>query len=176
MSRAFFDTNVVVYAMSAQDARKQAIAVELLHRHSAEQSVIFSSQVLKETFDVLWRKRRLDPADALDLVRALATRQMSPHSTDGTLRALALAARYRLSVWDATIVQDALDSGCDVLYTEDLQAGMKFGDLEVVNPFTLAAHEPVPAETARLRDATRSRRPARRLPAKIPPSKRKTSP
>jgi hypothetical protein len=40
------------------------------------------------------------------------------------------------------VVQAALDAGCEVLFTEDLQAGQRFGDLEVVDPFADAAHEP----------------------------------
>ena len=45
------------------------------------------------------------------------------------------ARRARISFWDALVVQAALDTGCDRLYSEDLNAGQRFGSLLVVNPF-----------------------------------------
>ena len=42
----------------------------------------------------------------------------------------------QISYWDALIVAAALLSGCDTLYTEDLQHGRTFdGQLTVVIPF-----------------------------------------
>lgn len=50
--------------------------------------------------------------------------------------AMRLEARYRISYWDALILAAALASGCDTLYSEDLQNGQVFeGQLKVVNPF-----------------------------------------
>lgn len=62
------------------------------------------------------------------------------------LSALGLALRHRLSIYDAMIVQAAIDSGSTTLYSEDLHDGQRFGDLRVVDPFThppVAASEPV---------------------------------
>jgi predicted nucleic acid-binding protein len=49
--------------------------------------------------------------------------------------ALAIHIRYKLSWYDSLIVAAALEAKCDVLYTEDLQHGQRFGDLVVMNPF-----------------------------------------
>jgi predicted nucleic acid-binding protein len=38
-------------------------------------------------------------------------------------------------LWDALIVQAALSGGADVLYSEDLQHGRRFGELRIENPF-----------------------------------------
>jgi predicted phosphoadenosine phosphosulfate sulfurtransferase len=48
-------------------------------------------------------------------------------------------------------VQAALDAGRATLYSEEMQAGMQFGDLEIVNPFADAAHESRSAYAARKR-------------------------
>jgi predicted nucleic acid-binding protein len=46
------------------------------------------------------------------------------------------ARQYSLSFWDSIIVASALRSGCEVLYTEDMQDGPEIQDrLTVVNPF-----------------------------------------
>jgi predicted nucleic acid-binding protein len=49
--------------------------------------------------------------------------------------ALHLHAQSGLSWYDALIVSAALQAGCDLLFTEDLQHGQRFGGLQVKNPF-----------------------------------------
>jgi len=52
------------------------------------------------------------------------------------LMALDLAQRHSLSHFDSQIVASALESGCEVLYSEDMHAGQVFeGRLRIVNPF-----------------------------------------
>jgi predicted nucleic acid-binding protein len=76
--------------------------------------------------------------------------------------ALALGANHRLSTWDCLIVQAASEADCRDLYSEDLQAGRRFGTREVVNPFTNQAHEawpsdgPAPTSSRRKRSARRA--------------------
>jgi predicted nucleic acid-binding protein len=43
--------------------------------------------------------------------------------------------RSQLSWYDSLIVSAAQQSGCNILYTEDLQDGQKFGALTIQNPF-----------------------------------------
>ena len=64
------------------------------------------------------------------------------HGTDAQLLRSGASHSSQISVWDALIVQSALDAGCTTLYSEDFQNGMRFDDLVVVNPFVLQAHEP----------------------------------
>jgi predicted nucleic acid-binding protein len=40
-----------------------------------------------------------------------------------------------LSFWDALIVEAALEGNCKRILSEDLQAGRRFGELVVENPF-----------------------------------------
>jgi predicted nucleic acid-binding protein len=40
-----------------------------------------------------------------------------------------------LSLWDALIAQAAVAANCSLLLTEDLQDGLRVGDLIIKNPF-----------------------------------------
>ena len=140
--RAFFDSNVFVYAFDNDDVARQPVAQQLLGRQAGDRGLVLSVQVLLETYHVLTRKKRAAPADALAAVRLLMQYEVMAPSADAALRALELAARHGLSAWDALIVQAALDAGCDTLFSEDLQDGRRYGALQVVNPFRLAANEP----------------------------------
>jgi predicted nucleic acid-binding protein len=151
---AFFDTNVVVYAYDAADQVKRARAQALIEQHGHARTLVLSTQVLQEAYAVLVRKRIVAAAVAADIVAALAAERVVPADADSVLRGIACAQRHRLALWDGLIVQAALDAGCAVLYSEDLQAGQRFGEMEVVNPFTDAARQTSARYAAPTRRAT----------------------
>ena len=130
MGRVFFDTNVVLYLLSA-DERKADRAEALL----AEGGVV-SVQVLNEAASVCRRKLKLpwpEVRELLDVVKACC--EVMPLALDTHQRALDLAERYQLSLYDALICAAAQNADVAVLYTEDLQDGLALGGLKVCNPF-----------------------------------------
>jgi predicted nucleic acid-binding protein len=46
-----------------------------------------------------------------------------------------LARDFKLPFYDALIVAAAIDAGCELLCSEDLQDGQQFGAVTVENPF-----------------------------------------
>ncbi len=141
---AFFDTNVVVYAYDGNAGSKRERAVALIEAHVRAATLVLSTQVLVEAYNAFLRAALLEKQAALGVVEALAEERVV--ATDAALvaRAIRLAQRYQLSHWDGLIVQAAMDAGCSVLFSEDLQAGMRFGDVEVVNPFVDVVREAQP--------------------------------
>ena len=131
MAKVFFDTNVLLYLLSADDSRADRAETLL-----AEGGTI-SVQVLNEFASVASRKRAMTHAEireALAPIRALCV--VIPLTLDIHEHALQLAERYGFSIYDALIVSAALDAGCDTLHTEDLQDGQIIdGVLTINNPF-----------------------------------------
>ncbi len=128
--KAFFDTNILVYAATS-DAKKQR-AADCLRRGG-----IASVQVLNEFAHVARRKLRHDWPRiefALGLFRT-SLDDVVPVTLNTHTGALALARDHGLAFYDALIVAAALEAGCDTLFTEDLQHNRKFGRLAIVNPF-----------------------------------------
>ena len=140
--KPFADTNILVYAATLDDEHKQILARSLVARPYA-QALTISTQVLGEAFNVLTLRKRWAASEALAAVQVFATLRVYVPSAETVMRGLGLAARHKLSPWDALIVQAAVEAGCDTLFSEDLQAGRRFGDLVVVNPFEAQAHEPL---------------------------------
>lgn len=155
--KAFFDTNILVYSMDRSEPRKRDMAQAVMHRHMADGSLVISTQVMLEFFNVMTRKHKASPQKMLAALEVLALNQVVSTGADFALRAARLCAAEQTATFDAAILQAALDSGCEVLYSEDFQAGRRYGALEVVNPFQLGAHESAPAPAAPAR--TRPRRP-----------------
>ena len=130
MGRVFFDTNVVLYLLSA-DERKADRAEALLAAGG-----VVSVQVLNEAASVCRRKLKLpwpEVRELLDAVKACC--EVMPLALDTHQRALDLAERYQLSLYDALICAAAQNADVAVLYTEDLQDGLVLGGLKVCNPF-----------------------------------------
>jgi predicted nucleic acid-binding protein len=137
--RSFIDTNLLVYADSADAADKQARATALIAQHLREGSGVISTQVLHEFVNAAIRKLALP----LEIVRArvrLYSRFETVNASPAAVHdALDLHALHQVSFWDALILQAARQSGCVQLLTEDLQAGAVIGGVRIVNPFERAA-------------------------------------
>lgn len=129
--KAFFDTNVLVYAATS-DARKVK-AVECLGRGG-----VTSVQVLNEFVHVARYKLRHDWPE-IELALALfrdSLDDVAPITLATHAAAVLLARDHRLAFYDALIVAAALEAGCDTLYSEDMQHGRGFADLTIRNPFS----------------------------------------
>jgi predicted nucleic acid-binding protein len=167
--RAFFDSNVAVYALASDDPLRGPVAQRLLAHKAPDWTWVLSTQVLMETYNVLTKKKRAAPAQALNAVRLLSRFEVVAPSPLAVLSAIELGGQHGLNVWDSLIVQAALDSGCERLYSEDFQTGRRFGALEVVNPFVSQAAltaPPPPPPTRSAPSAGKSRKTKPSSPAR----------
>jgi predicted nucleic acid-binding protein len=134
--KAFFDSNVLIYAMVSGDARRDR-AQQLLALGG-----IISVQVLNEFVAVMRRKMRLpweDVTEALDAIRVLCPSPVSI-TLETHEAALKIAQKYGFGIYDALIASSALGASCSTLYSEDLQDGQVIDEeLTIRNPFRLPA-------------------------------------
>ena len=117
---------------------KQMVATRLVDEAIDSGTGIISFQVVQEFFNVAFR--RFNPVMSsveAEQVLALTFRPLLAIHSSYSLyaKALELIRRYSLSWYDSLIISAALESDCQILYTEDIQHGQKFQDLRVVNPF-----------------------------------------
>jgi predicted nucleic acid-binding protein len=132
--RVFLDTTVLIYAVSRDEARA-SVAETLL---AAGGSI--SIQVLNEFAAVARRMLNMswqETAEALDAIRALCG-PPAPLTVEMHDTALRIAEDYDYSIYDALILAAALEIGCDVLYSEDMQDGQRIDSLTIRNPFLAA--------------------------------------
>jgi predicted nucleic acid-binding protein len=129
-AEVFLDTNVLLYLLSP-DAAKADRAEALIAAGG-----VVSVQVLNEFAYVATRKLALSIAEVREIlatIRAVCiVKSLDVETHDA---GLALAEQHRLSIYDALIVAAALQAGCRVLLTEDMQHGRSFGRLRIRNPF-----------------------------------------
>ncbi len=135
MARRFLDTNVLVYTDDGGDRRRARLALAAVQGAIESREGVISTQVLQEYFSVTTRKLGTDPAVARRKVQLFATLEVVQVDVELILGAVDLHRLHAISFWDALILQAAGRAGCEVLLTEDLQAGRAISGLRIVDPF-----------------------------------------
>jgi len=142
--KAFVDTNVLVYAYDRAAGAKRDLARDLLEALWNEGRGVLSTQVLQEFYVNVRRKTR--PPVSQEEARALVADYLAwdPIANDGAtvLEAIDVGHQYQLSLWDALIVVAARKGDASVLYSEDLNHGQTFGEVQVLNPFLASESDP----------------------------------
>ena len=131
MPGSFFDTNVLLYLASG-DATKADRAESLVNTGGT-----ISVQVLNEITNVARRKMRLSWAETRTLLATIrGLLSVRPVTVETHEAGLDLAERYGFSTYDAMIAASALEAGCTILWSEDMQNGSVLSRrLRIVNPF-----------------------------------------
>jgi predicted nucleic acid-binding protein len=139
MSGKFFiDTNIFVYSLETTDPKKLRISGELITEAVKSGRGVVSYQVVQEFLHLALR-RFANPMTAMEAERylnAVFRPLLSIHSSPGLFaEALHIRGRYQVAWYDSLIVAAAIQANCDVLYSEDLRNGQRFGQTQIKNPF-----------------------------------------
>jgi len=133
--RSFFDTNVLVYADDKAAPAKQRRALELVAEHRRAGTGVVSLQVLQEYYVTVTRKLHVEARIARRKVELLAEFDVATPDVADILAAIDLTRLHSFSFWDALVLRSAQQSGCAVLFTEDMQHAREMDGLRIVNPF-----------------------------------------
>jgi len=133
---AFFDTNVLLYAMGLRAGRSLDPRSE-----TAEELVslggLISVQVLNEFVDVASRKMKRNwetISQYLEVIESLCGKAL-PLTAEIHGMAVGLSRRHGYRIYDSLILAAAMQAGCTTLYSEDMQDRQTIGKLTIVNPF-----------------------------------------
>lgn len=134
----FLDTNLLIYSFDDSDPTKRDRSQALIENALKTRRGVISWQVVQEFFNVALHKweKPMQPTDALDYLQMtlLPICRIYP-SVETWSAALKITGESQYRFYDAMIVASAMQSGASILYSEDLQNGRKFGNLEIRNPF-----------------------------------------
>jgi predicted nucleic acid-binding protein len=130
MVKPFIDSKVVLYLFSS-DMVKADRAESLLLSGG-----LISVQVLNEVASVCLRKLKMSWEDIDTVLKTLKSScEVLPVTLASHEKAVGLAKRFQISLYDANIVATAILCGADTLFSEDMQNGMSMESVTVVNPF-----------------------------------------
>jgi len=132
--RAFFDPNVLLY-MYGGDEAKHRRAVDLFREHATAGSLLLSTQVVQEFYAAGAKKLGMRRRELRDAAAALLECPLVVLGPAQIQAAFETEDQHGISFWDALIVAAASSGFADVLYTEDLNDGQRYGTVLVRNPF-----------------------------------------
>jgi predicted nucleic acid-binding protein len=133
-ARSLFET-ILIYTDDKSEPAKQKRALDLVAAHRRAGTGVVSTQVLQEYFVTVTRKLGVDARVARRKVELLAEFDVAAPGVVDILGAIDLHRLHGFSFWDSLILRSAIQSGCSVLLTEDLQESREVDGVRIVNPF-----------------------------------------
>ena len=131
----FIDTNVWVYALTEQDHAKKKIAAELISKTYLEDMICVNAQVLKEFANFAFKRTKKSADEINAMLKKMSSYSFVPDTKELVMQAVALKERYDVGFYDSLMLSAANKAKCDVIYTEDLNSGQKYGAVTAINPF-----------------------------------------
>ncbi len=137
VKRFFLDTNILVYTFDQTNPRKQTIAQQLVKQSLSGDGCI-SYQVIQEFMNLALRKfsPSISTRQAQRYLETVLLPMCDYYANENFYqRGLNIQERWCFSWYDSLIITAALEAGCDILYSEDLQHEQQIETLTVINPF-----------------------------------------
>ena len=133
----FVDTDILVYAHDRSAMSKHQRAEELVEELWGNHLGCLSLQVMQEFYVVTTQKiaKPLEQETATRILRDLTQWNLHAPIAEDVLGAVGVQQRHGLSFRNAMILWSAQQLGCRILWSENMNEGLEYGNLRVLNPF-----------------------------------------
>jgi len=129
--KVLLDSNIILYGFGREKTKKEIV------KNLIRERPLLTTQVINEVLNVLIKKFNFSIDEVKEVLNFLRTKTeiilVNLYTID---IALTVKERYNFSYWDSLIIASALENGCRILYTEDMQHGQVIEKtLTIKNPF-----------------------------------------
>lgn len=129
------DTNVLVYAYDGRDALKQSVARQVVGTLAAAGAPV-ALQTVGEFQSALTRRLKRPLGEVVLQSRlVLSMFDFFGYGQAEVELALIRVGTGRLSYWDGLLIASAETAGVEVMLSEDMGDGIRYGAVTVINPF-----------------------------------------
>ena len=131
--KTFIDTNILIYAFTADEPAKQETALKFLNGCWP----VISTQVIKEFSNVLLKKTSISPQAIQETINEIIdVADVANEEIELIFAAFKIHKQHKFSFYDSLIVATAISSRCQELLSEYMQDGQIIDEkLRIVNPF-----------------------------------------
>jgi predicted nucleic acid-binding protein len=137
-AKHFIDTNIFVYSFDDRQPAKKERSMTLIQEALASGGGVISTQVVQEFLNIATQKFAvpLKTEDAGNYLRLVLNPLCQVYPSLALYEScLEIRAEAKYSFYDSLILAAAVQAGCEVLYSEDLQDGQDVRGVRVVNPY-----------------------------------------
>jgi len=133
--KIFVDSNIWVYFFINDENNKNKTTYDYISKNIKDNNIVISYQVINEVCNVLKRKQYTEREIRSVADNMAGSCEIHNYSIVVINVASDLREIYSFSYWDSQIVASAVLSGCNILASEDMQDGLRIGNLIILNPF-----------------------------------------
>ena len=133
--RAFFDTNIFLYAHDGNNLSKQTTARELIFRKYRAGTCAISTQVLAEFFQNYVVKFGNSYINAIKEMHFMTRCPVIEQTISLVISGVSIFSKHSISFWDSMIIAAAKEAAAETLYTDDMQHGQEIEGIRITNPF-----------------------------------------
>lgn len=132
--KVFLDSNIIIYLYSEDEIFKQNKAQEIFSIHN---NALISTQVINEVSNILFKKFNLSAIEVEKVILEIDSNiNVIDYTFKTQVKAVRLKDKYGFHYYDALIIATALEQGCSILFSEDMQNGQVIeNSLKIINPF-----------------------------------------
>lgn len=134
----FFDANILAYAYDERFEKKKEICKKLVESvFKGETTGVVSNQVLGELFKALIDKFGVSVENAETIIKSFIISDnwvKVGYDTNTVLGAVALVKKFKSKFWDAVIAETMIESGVEMIYTENEKDFKRIQGIKVINP------------------------------------------
>ena len=132
--KVFIDSNIWIYLFLSEQTNKYKIAEEYISKN-IDSTIFITYQVINEVTNQLIRNNFSENVIRKNIEYMYKICTIHNFSKEVIMSASSLRERYSFSFWDSIIAASALNSGCSILATEDMQNGQKIEEMIIENIF-----------------------------------------
>jgi len=132
MNKIALDTNILIYNHGTDGDVKRLVSERFF-----KETPVISPQVISEYINVMQRFFKIEKNELIEIcAQWLKKCTIQPIVFSTIARAQYLIKRYDFQIFNGIIVASALEAGCNILYSADMQDGLLVdGALRIVNPY-----------------------------------------
>jgi predicted nucleic acid-binding protein len=132
IDKIFIDSNIWLYLFLKDESNKFKI-VENYILENSNNPIFISYQVINEVTNQLIRKNFSETIIKKNIEYLFKICTIHNYSKEIILLASSLRDKHFFSFWDSMIVASALNCGCSILASEDMQNGLKIDNMVIVD-------------------------------------------
>jgi predicted nucleic acid-binding protein len=136
IEKVFIDTNIFIYAYTGDDELKNNVSCDLLRENVKNENIVVSTQIINEFYSVMAKYNYSHKQIESYLMEIAGQVEVSSLNLKTIESCLLVKEKYCYSWWDSLVLTSALETNCNILYSEDMQHGQIIENtLKIVNPF-----------------------------------------
>jgi predicted nucleic acid-binding protein len=134
--RFLIDTNILVYAFTNIDSKKQKNAKEIIYKARDLGFGYISKQNIIELIDTNRKfSKNLSNKELDKIITGLESLKIIDYNTTTIKKALDIQTQTNISFFDSLIIQTMIENNIYLIYTENEKDFRKTKQISVINPF-----------------------------------------